>query len=111
MLKAQVQTRVNADTQGIGKPAFVPPLVFRLPPSGGVDPYFNLNRSAWNEKVLPTKANRFRPPIRSIVDRKPGNAKGRRMIVFASAESYFKKLAEQTESEIQQLAAINAEVV
>ena len=80
------------------------PLTFRLPRQGETDPYFSLNRSAWNELILPTAANSYRPPIKSIVERKPGNAKGRRLIVFASARLHFERLLAQTESEQRKLA-------
>lgn len=73
------------------------PVIFRLPTAGGVDPYFCRNRSAWNEIILPTSANGFKPPVKSIVERKLGNAKGRRFIVFESALAYHNKLAAENE--------------
>ena len=80
------------------------PITFRLPPPGQVDPFWQRNRSGWNEIILPTPANGFRPPVKSIVERKPGNAKGRRFIVFESARRYFEHLLVETERETEELA-------
>lgn len=68
------------------------PIKFPLPPSGQRDPFFFEARSRWYELAVPCKANRFRPPVKSVVDLKPGNVKGRRYIVFESARQYFERL-------------------
>lgn len=84
------------------------PLTFRLPRPREVDPFFSYNRSAWNELVLPTAANSYRPPVKSIVERKPGNAKGRRLIVFESARQHFERLLVETERATEELARQHA---
>ncbi len=80
------------------------PVLFRLPKPSQLDPFFQGNRSFWNELILPTADNGFKPPVRSIVQRKAGCAKGRRFIVFESAAAYFNRLAAQTDQEQAELA-------
>ncbi|MEQ2008163.1 MAG: hypothetical protein ABMA26_15300 [Limisphaerales bacterium] len=84
------------------------PFQFRLPkapPRGGrgeVDPWWQLNRAAWNSLVLATEANGYRPPVRSVVLKKRGAMRGLRAISFLSAKEYFDKLhAEQGTAEPQ----------
>lgn len=69
------------------------PIKFPFPRSGERDPYFFEARTRWYELAVPCKANGFRPPVKSVVDLKPGNVKGRRFIVFESARQYFERLA------------------
>lgn len=82
------------------------PYSFRVPKPGEVDPYFGAARTFWNERILPTPENGFRPPIRSISDRKKGAIRGVRFIIYESALAYFQKLeAEQNAAEIRCSAA------
>ena len=67
----------------MSKPEFI-----GLPRSGLRCPHTGLSRSALNNLVLPCKANGRRPPVLSISDRKPGKARGRRLIVYDSLMSY-----------------------
>ena len=78
------------------------PIKFPLPPSGQRDPFFFEARSRWYELAVPCKANRFRPPVKSVVDLKPGNIKGRRFIVFESARQYFERLAKNDDVPAQE---------
>lgn len=78
------------------------PIQFRLPKPhrGGhrpdVDPWFGLNRSAWNALILPTDQNGNKPPVKSICIKKRGAARGLRLVIWDSAKAYFDKLtAEQ----------------
>jgi hypothetical protein len=80
---------------------FQPPVTFRLPKPGMVDPYFGGPRTFWNEHVLPTKANKFKPPIRSVVERRHGATRGIRFILFGSAVAYFEKLAKEQDTAAQ----------
>jgi hypothetical protein len=68
------------------------PRYFRLPSPGQTDRFFDANRSFWNERVLPTPRNEFKPPVRSIVSKQKGATRGIRFIVFESAKSYFDAL-------------------
>lgn len=70
------------------------PVTLRLPRVGTVDPFFGCARTFWNQRVLPTAENNFKPPIRSIVVKQSGAKRGIRLIVFESAKSYFLALAE-----------------
>jgi len=56
----------------------------RLPRSGQADPITGLRRSTLNDLILPTAANGFKPPVRSIVLRKPGRSRGCRLIDVSS---------------------------
>ncbi len=84
------------------------PFQFRLPRAparggrGEVDPFFGLNRSGWNSLLLSTEANGYRPAVKSVVIKKRNARRGIRLVVFASAKSYFDRLhAEQGAAEPQ----------
>jgi hypothetical protein len=76
----------------------VHPYQFRLPKPtrnnkpGEVDPWFGANRSFWNERILPTARNDYRPEVKSIVVRQRGSRRGVRFVLFDSAKAYFDKL-------------------
>lgn len=61
------------------KPEFI-----RLPRVGSADPITGLRRSTLNELILPSALNGHKPPVRSIVLRKPGRARGIRLIDLRS---------------------------
>jgi hypothetical protein len=71
------------------------PKYFRLPKGSTTDPWFDCNRSFWNERILPTARNNFRPEVESLVVSRPGAKRGVRLVIFSSAELYFKKLREE----------------
>ena len=72
------------------------PIQFRLPKQGQVDPWWSCNRSFWNERILPTERNNFKPDVKSIVVKQKGRKRGVRFVLFQSARSYFDKVtAEQ----------------
>lgn len=74
------------------KSAFVapPPVFFRLPKNGRVDPYFGGTRTFWNERVLPSQRNDFCPPVKSrVIKSRPGAKTGIRFIDFRSALAWF----------------------
>jgi hypothetical protein len=48
----------------------------------------NLSRTKMCELVLPCAANDFKPPVRSVVLRKKGKARGIRLIDYASLMAY-----------------------
>jgi len=78
---------------GAFKPEFV-----RLPKPGLQEPYCGLARSKLNELILPTAANKFKPPVKSICLRQRGAKRGIRLIVFDSLMTYLRGLAEQGEA-------------
>jgi hypothetical protein len=71
------------------------PFCFRLPKPGTVDPYFGGARTFWNQQVLPSEANGYRPIVKSIVMRQPGAKRGIRFILYDSAREFFLKLAQE----------------
>jgi hypothetical protein len=60
-----------------------PPEFVRLP-SRGREHHTGLSRSFLNGLILPCEANGNRPPVRSICLRKPGRARGVRLIHLKS---------------------------
>ena len=66
----------------------VEPLTIRLPRTGERCPWTGLTRSAMNELVLPCKANRFSPPVRSCVIKAAGRSRGIRLIIFGSLKKF-----------------------
>ena len=70
------------------------PVTFRLPKTGTVDSYFGGARPFWNDRILPSAKNNFKPEVRSISVKQPGAKRGIRFILFESAKQYFDTLAE-----------------
>lgn len=87
--KARLSGSVPASNPPFPPP---PPRFFRLPKPGTTDPHFGGSRSYWNEKILPMECNGFKPPVRSVVERKRGAKRGIRFISFVSAVGYFQRL-------------------
>ena len=80
---------VEAGEQNINQPEFI-----RLPKAGQRCPLTGLSRSAMNELVLASEGNGFKPPVRSVSLRKPGNVRGIRLIVTKNLLSYLYAQAE-----------------
>ena len=80
------------------------PEFIRLPKPCARCPYTGLSRSGMNNLVLPTKANNFRPPVRSVSLRKRGQLKAVRLIVYESLLGYARSLEQQCEDEAQEQA-------
>lgn len=73
------------------------PITIRLPKSGTACPYTGLRRSALNALILPTAANDYRPPVRSIVVKSHRYAsRGVRLIVSESLREHLATLASDT---------------
>jgi hypothetical protein len=53
-----------------------------------------MSRSGLNALILPSPANNGKPPVKSVCLRKPGAAKGTRLIHLASLLAYLEKYAE-----------------
>ena len=66
------------------------PEFLRLPKPGNLCPYSGLSRSYLNNLVLPCKENDFRPPVRSVSLRRPGQTKGVRLVVFDSLMAFLR---------------------
>jgi hypothetical protein len=68
-----------------------------VPRVGQVDPFFGGSRAFWYDRILATRRNNFKPPIRSqVVKTRPGAKTGIRFIDFQSAAEWFKRNAEAT---------------
>lgn len=70
------------------------PITIRLPKSGTRCQYTNTTRSCLNALILPTAANNYRPPVRSIVIKSSKHStRGVRLIVLESLRSHLESLA------------------
>jgi hypothetical protein len=67
----------------------------RLPKVGSQCNWTGLSRSKLNELILPTKANRFTPAVKSICLRKEGAARGGRLVHLRSLLSYLANIADK----------------
>ena len=68
------------------------PEYLRMPRVKERDPLFGLSRSQLYELVLPSVANDWTPPVRSVVlRRKPGGRTGVRLIHVASLRAYIEQ--------------------
>ena len=74
-----------------GNPDQLPEFV-KMPSTRGVEFYTGLRRGSLNQLVLPCEKNGYKPPVKSISLRKPGNARGTRLIVLASLLDYLRQL-------------------
>jgi len=57
-------------------------------PKKGLEPITGLSRAKLCELILPSKANGFRPPVKSVCLRRPGANKGARLIKLQSLLDY-----------------------
>jgi len=72
----------------------------RLPPPGKRCEWSGLSRTGLNALILPSKDNSFRPPVKSISSRKPGQRKATRQINLGSLLSYLDQQALATAAAI-----------
>lgn len=70
------------------------PEFIRLPKGGTQCNWTGLSRSKLNELILPTKANKGRPPVKSICLRSEGAAKGCRLISLRSLLCHLDKFVQ-----------------
>lgn len=71
----------------------------RLPQPGAREFVSGLSRSTLNELILPSAANDYRPPVKSIVLKKRGATRGIRLIHAESLLLFLNSLAEQSRLE------------
>jgi hypothetical protein len=67
------------------------PEYLRMPRAKERDPLFGLSRSQLYELVLPSLANDWTPPVRSVVLRRPGAKTGVRLIHVATLRDYIEQ--------------------
>ena len=83
-----ISQTTSTNSASIAVPPIVPEFI-RLPKTGTRDPLTSNSRSTLNSMILPTKANGFRPPVKSIVLKSHKHAaRGVRMIVVSSLLAY-----------------------
>lgn len=70
------------------------PEFLRLPRTGKRCPVTGLSRSMMNALILPTDENNHRPPVRSVVLRRPGNIRGVRLVDASSLLAYLRSQPE-----------------
>ena len=68
--------------------SYLEPEFLRLPRCGQRDVVSGLSRSGLNALILPNEENSFKPPVKSVVLRKKGAARGTRLIVAQSLRDY-----------------------
>lgn len=69
------------------------PLYIRLPKSGTQCPLTGLVRSSYNALILPTAANNYRPPVKSVVLKSRNAAsRGVRLILVESLKIHLASL-------------------
>jgi len=71
------------------------PEFIRLPKAGTRCPYTGLSRSSLNELLLASPANDFKPPVRSVVQKKRYATRGIRLIHFASLINHLESLGDK----------------
>ncbi|MGA2659370.1 MAG: hypothetical protein ABSH34_17840 [Verrucomicrobiota bacterium] len=67
------------------------PEYLRMPHAAERDPLFGLSRTQLYELVLPSLANDWTPPVRSVVLRRPGAKSGVRLIHVASLRAFIEQ--------------------
>lgn len=75
------------------------PIYTRLPKSGKKCQYTKLSRSCLNSLILPTAANNYKPPVRSIVLKSNRHSRrGIRLIVLESLRAHLDSLANEVDA-------------
>ena len=88
----QKQILMPGQTEILAVATTAPVVCFRVPKPKSTDPFFGAARTFWNQRVLRTKANKFKPDVLSYVVKQPGARRGVRFIDYQSACDYFNKL-------------------
>ena len=70
--------------------AFQPQPEFIRLPKRGQCPITGLTRSKLYDLISPNEGNGFKPPVKSVSLRKPGQTKGTRLIVLQSLLAYLR---------------------
>ena len=76
------------------------PEFIRLPKLG-LCPITGLSRSKIYTLILPNEGNGFKPPVKSLSLRKPGQTKGTRLIVLQSLLDYLRREVEAFQHTIE----------
>src|SRR5436190_8626235 len=87
------KSAASVDTRPL-EPHTIRPIYIRLPAPGARCPWTGYSRSALADLCVPSKANDFRPPIKSFRVRRKGDKRAIRLIVFESLLSYLRHFEE-----------------
>ena len=87
--------QAGATTAPVAPPAsvtaFQPQPEFVSRPKLGLCPITGLSRSKLYDLISPNEGNGFKPPVKSLSLRKPGQTKGTRLIVLQSLLDYLRR--------------------
>lgn len=87
--------QAGATTAPVATPAsvtaFQPQPEFIRLPKLGLCPITGLSRSKLYDLISPNEGNGFKPPVKSLSLRKPGQTKGTRLIVLQSLLDYLRR--------------------
>ena len=81
--------------------AFQPQPEFIRLPKRGQCPITGLTRSKLYDLISPNEGNGFKPPVKSLSLRKPGQTKGTRLIVLQSLLDYLRREVEAFQHTIE----------
>jgi|SRR5258708_3606544 hypothetical protein len=73
-----------------------PPRYIRLPATGTLCPFTQLNRSALDQLTRPQESNNFRPPVLSRIVRQKGTSRGIRLIDYADLLRHLNSLSNES---------------
>ena len=81
--------------------AFLPQPEFIRLPKRGQCPITGLSRSKIYDLISPNEGNDFKPPVKSVSLRKPGQIKGTRLVVLQSLLDYLRHEVEVFQHKIR----------
>src|SRR4051812_10442162 len=89
--KSRLSERQRAASETVSEwPQAIRPIYVRLPAPRARCPWTGYSRSALADLCVPSKANDFRPPIKSFRVHRKGDKRAIRLIVFDSLLSYLR---------------------
>lgn len=94
--KSRSSERERAAFEAVStRPQTIRPIYIRLPAPGSRCPWTVYSRSAVADLCVASKANNFRPPVKSFRVRRKGDKRAIRPIVFESLLSYLRRFEEE----------------
>ena len=91
-MKLPIRKVVSIRTHVTTTPVVVEPIWIRLPKKKERCPYSGLSSTSLFELCVPTQRNGFKPPVRSVVEKKRHAVRGIRLINFRSLMDYVERL-------------------
>src|SRR5438046_9031587 len=84
------------------RPQTIRPIYIRLPAPRARCPWSGYSRSALADLSVPSKANNFRPPVKSFRVRRKGHKRAIRLVVFESLLAYLRKFEEAADERMRE---------